>query len=296
RHSEARAEGTHDDGATQAAQWNRSRGGDKENHAQEASRLRGAAGAVDGSSAPMRPICGLRSCAARSRSCPMRSLRCSSRRPHLSHLDRRISRRRSPAAPLSPVVRSRRGAFHVLGGAVRIDDAVCPQRAASELHRHSDREPNDAEVEVETEELQAQDADQVTDALHVVAEVEVAHARDHGQQRSDARVLVRLRARVVPGARGGRSASRTRRSRIGEHGPAVAAQDVGSHLLSYTHPPVYPRGLLICESWISASRRKRSPSGKRFVPGSTTTCLPSGGTVAWGAIARTTTRTFSAAG
>jgi len=49
---------------------------------------------------PMRPICGLSSCAARSRSSPMRSLRCSELHPHLGHLDRRISRRGFPAAPL----------------------------------------------------------------------------------------------------------------------------------------------------------------------------------------------------
>src|SRR5260370_24020489 len=41
----------------------------------------------------MRPIFGFSSCAARSRSRPMRSLRCSELHPHLDHLDRRISRR-----------------------------------------------------------------------------------------------------------------------------------------------------------------------------------------------------------
>jgi len=48
---------------------------------------------VVGSSAPMRPICGFSSCAARSRSSAMRSLRCSELHPHLGHLDRRTSRR-----------------------------------------------------------------------------------------------------------------------------------------------------------------------------------------------------------
>src|SRR5689334_5540429 len=47
----------------------------------------------------MRPICGLNSCAARSRSSPMRSLRCSEFHPHLGHLDRRISRHQFSAAP-----------------------------------------------------------------------------------------------------------------------------------------------------------------------------------------------------
>src|SRR6266581_3162929 len=56
---------------------------------------------VAGSSAPMRPIFGFSSCAARSRSSPMRSLRCSELHPNLGHLDRRISRRRFPAAPLA---------------------------------------------------------------------------------------------------------------------------------------------------------------------------------------------------
>src|SRR5438105_10615539 len=54
----------------------------------------------------MRPVCGLSSCAARSRSSPMRSLRCSSLRPHLSHLDRRISRRGFSAVGLEDLAES----------------------------------------------------------------------------------------------------------------------------------------------------------------------------------------------
>src|SRR2546428_177114 len=59
-----------------------------------------AAKALDGSSAPMRPIFGFSSCGARSRIYAMRSLRSSSLHPNLGHLDRRISRRGFAAAPL----------------------------------------------------------------------------------------------------------------------------------------------------------------------------------------------------
>lgn len=66
----------------------------------------------------------------------------------------------------------------MLGGPVRVDDAVGPQRSASELHRHTDGGPDHSEIEVEAEELQTDDPNEIGNSFHVVAEVEMAAARD----------------------------------------------------------------------------------------------------------------------
>ena len=77
----------------------------------------------------------------------------------------------------------------VLGRPVRIDDAVEPQRAAAQLHRHAERSADDGQVEIEPEELQASDAEQEPDAFLVVAQVEVAASRNDGQRGRRERVL-----------------------------------------------------------------------------------------------------------
>ena len=79
------------------------------------------------------------------------------------------------------------------GGSIRIDDAVDPQRAATQLEGHAERRADHREVEVEAEELKASDAEQVSDALLVVAEIEVAAARDDGERGGDERALAASR-------------------------------------------------------------------------------------------------------
>ncbi len=81
----------------------------------------------------------------------------------------------------------------MLGGAVRIDDAENPQRAAAKLERHADRRPDHGEVEVQTEELESADPQQVGQAFHGVPKVEVAEPRHDRERRSEHRTLVRSR-------------------------------------------------------------------------------------------------------
>src|SRR5260370_13206634 len=100
-----------------------------------------------------------------------------------------------------------RPALHLLGGSVCIDDAEEPQPGAAELHRHSDRGPDHAEVQIEAEELQASDTDQVGNPLHVVAEVEMAEAGDDRQCGRQGGALARLAIYGLICARGGRSPS-----------------------------------------------------------------------------------------
>jgi hypothetical protein len=83
--------------------------------------------------------------------------------------------------------------LHVPGGSIRVNDAVDPQRAAAQLQRHAERCTDHREVEVEAKELKTSDAEQVADALLVVAEVEVAAARDNGKGRCDERALAASR-------------------------------------------------------------------------------------------------------
>src|SRR6266851_4465070 len=105
--------------------------------------ISGAAGrTLDGSSAPMRPICGFSSSAARSCSRQMHSLRCSELHPHLGHLDRRISRRGPSAAPLTAPEGGRLGGrfeargLHQLGGLLESGrDLGRVVRVAAERHR-----------------------------------------------------------------------------------------------------------------------------------------------------------------
>src|SRR5260370_10600615 len=59
--------------------------------------------------------------------------------------------------------------LHLLGGSVRVNDAEKPQAAAAELHRHAHRGSDHGQVKVGAEELQASDADQVRNALALVA-------------------------------------------------------------------------------------------------------------------------------
>src|SRR6266849_3658179 len=126
----------------------------------------------------------------------------------------------------APQALSLRRGLHLLGRPVCIDDAEEPQPGAAELHRHSNRGPDDAEVQVEAKELQASDADQVRDPLQVVAEVEMPEPWDDRKGGREGRALPGLAVDALICARGGRSASWARRARIGEQGAAPAAQHI----------------------------------------------------------------------
>src|SRR5260370_32466447 len=122
-----------------------------------------------------------------------------------------------------------RPALHLLGGSVCIDDAEEPQPGAAELHRHSDRGPDHAEVQIEAEELQASDADQVGNPLHVVAEVEMAEAGDDRQGGRQGGALARLAIYRLICAGGGRPPSRARRGWIAGARAAATAKDGRGH-------------------------------------------------------------------
>jgi hypothetical protein len=97
----------------------------------------------------------------------------------------------------------------VPGGSICIHDAVDPQRAAAQLQGHPERGADDGEVEVETEELKTCDAEQVADALLVVAEVEVAAPGDDGERRRDHGALASSGHGALVAARRGSAAART---------------------------------------------------------------------------------------
>jgi hypothetical protein len=116
--------------------------------------------------------------------------------------------------------------LHLFGGPICIDDAEEPQPCAAELHRHSNRGPDDAEVQVEAKELQASDADKVRDSFQVVSEVEMPEPGDDRKGGREGRALPRLAVHALICARGGRTASWARRVRIGEQSAAPATQHV----------------------------------------------------------------------
>src|SRR2546426_11889094 len=84
-----------------------------------------------------------------------------------------------------------------LGGAVGTDDAEDPQRAGPELEWDPDRQADHARVKAQVEQLKTAYAQQKTETLQVVAEIEVAEARHDGQGRGQPRAFAR------PSDRGG---------------------------------------------------------------------------------------------
>ena len=57
-----------------------------------------------------------------------------------------------------------------------------PDARAAQLHRDPERQPERGQVEVEAEELERPDGGQVSKAFLVVAEVDLAHARNERRQ------------------------------------------------------------------------------------------------------------------
>jgi IS30 family transposase len=128
--------------------------------------------------------------------------------------------------------------LHSFGGPVCVDDAKEPQAAAAQLHGHAYGCADHGEVEVSPEELKAANPDQVGDAFHVVAEVEMAEARDDRKRGGESRALSRaailalvrtgVRAGLRRGlirARSGRATPWARCVGVGEQRTATAAQD-----------------------------------------------------------------------